>query len=116
MALGAMLAWQGVQLPAVELALTASVIVVGILVALAARVPSPAAAAMVVAAFALFHGHAHGNEMASGSSALAYGAGFLAATALLHAAGIVAGRTVTPRLVRLGGGAVVALGLVLVVA
>jgi urease accessory protein len=115
MALGAVLAWQGVQLPAVELALTASVIVVGILVALAVRVPSPAAAAMV-AAFALFHGHAHGHEMASGSSALAYGAGFLAATALLHAAGIVAGRTVTPRFVRLGGGAVVALGLVLVAA
>jgi urease accessory protein len=114
MALGAVLAWQGVQLPAVELALTASVIVVGILVALAVRVPSPAVAAMV-AAFALFHGHAHGNEMASGS-ALAYGAGFLAATALLHAAGIVAGRTVTPRLVRLVGGAVVALGLVLVAA
>ncbi|MGH7004695.1 MAG: HupE/UreJ family protein, partial [Alphaproteobacteria bacterium] len=37
-----------------------------------------------------FHGHAHGGEMGS-AGVLAYGLGFAAATALLHAAGVALG-------------------------
>ena len=49
----------------------------------------PVAAAMgLVALFAVFHGHAHGTEMPETMSGLAYGAGFVAATAALHALGI----------------------------
>jgi len=40
----------------------------------------------VVAALAVFHGHAHGSEM-GGAGAVAYLGGFASATALLHAAG-----------------------------
>ncbi len=76
---------------------------------------------MVLAAgFAFFHGHAHGSEMPAFTSALGYGAGFLAATAMLHAAGLAfvfgADRLV-PRpgrvAVRVGGGMVAAAGVVL---
>ena len=45
-------------------------------------------AASLVGLFAIFHGHAHGVEMPETISALAYGAGFVCATALLHATGL----------------------------
>jgi urease accessory protein len=53
----------------------------------------------LVAVFAVFHGHAHGAEGAGAGSFAGYAAGFVVATALLHAAGVVLGRT----LERLGG-------------
>jgi urease accessory protein len=63
------------------------VVVLGMLVAL--RVKWPVAAAMaLVGVFAIFHGHAHGEEMPLDAPGAAYAAGFLAATALLHMAGI----------------------------
>ncbi len=46
------------------------------------------AAAVVVGLFAIFHGHAHGTELPVGASGLTYSLGFVAATGLLHAAGI----------------------------
>lgn len=58
-------------------------------VAMAARLPTAAAAA-VVGAFALFHGHAHGGELGS-AGAWQFGIGFMIATALLHLAGIALG-------------------------
>lgn len=87
MALGGVLALAGVGLPGVEIGILASVLALGALVAAAARVPLAAAAA-VVAAFALFHGHAHGTEMPPDASGIAWGLGFSTATALLHAAGV----------------------------
>ena len=45
----------------------------------------------VVAFFAVFHGHAHGTELPAGQSGLLYSVGFVAATGLLHAAGIAVG-------------------------
>lgn len=84
---GGALGMAGVSLPGVEGGILASVLVLGALVAAAAR-PPLAASAGVVALFALFHGHAHGAEMPAASSGAAYGIGFVAATALLHAAGI----------------------------
>jgi urease accessory protein len=45
----------------------------------------------VVGLFALCHGHAHGLEMPTTAAGLSYGAGFVLATALLHATGIGAG-------------------------
>lgn len=80
------LALAGLPLPFVEPAILASVIVLGAVVALALR-PDPRLAMAVVAALALFHGHAHGGEL-GGAVALQFGAGFAVATALLHAAGI----------------------------
>ena len=89
MAAGFALALAGVHLPFVEPAILASVVALGLLVALAVRLPT-ASCALVVAVFALFHGYAHGEEMGAAGAA-AFGAGFALATALLHAAGIALG-------------------------
>lgn len=84
-ALGAL----GVGALGVETGIVLSVLVLGVLVAMAVRLPL-AASVGVVALFALFHGHAHGAEMPAGVSGAAYAAGFAASTALLHGFGVVA--------------------------
>ena len=84
---GAALGMAGVTLPGVEAAIAASVAVLGLLALVNRRVPVAAAMALV-GAFAVFHGHAHGAEMPEGAESLRYGLGFVAATALLHTAGI----------------------------
>ena len=90
MALGGALGIAGVAVPGVEIGIVASVIVLGAIVAL--RVKTPLAIATgLVALFAIFHGHAHGTEMPLDASGAVYAAGFLLATALLHAAGIALG-------------------------
>ncbi len=93
MAAGFLLALSGIPLPFVEPAILASVIGLGLLVGLALRLPVAAGAA-IVAAFALFHGHAHGGELGE-AGASAFGAGFVAATALLHTAGAALGLTIS---------------------
>ena len=87
MALGGWLGAAGITVPHVETGIATSVIVFGL--AVAARLALPVAAtATLVGIFAIFHGHAHGAEMALNASVLNYGAGFMLATALLHGAGI----------------------------
>lgn len=76
----------GIPLVFVEPVILASVIFIGIMVALALPVPALGVAS-VVAFFALFHGYAHGGEMGEAGT-WGYAAGFLAATAMLHAVGI----------------------------
>ena len=83
---GFLLALAGLRLPFVEPVILASIIILGSIVALALK-PAQTGAMAVVAAFALFHGHAHGGEL-GGAQALQFGLGFAVATALLHAAGI----------------------------
>lgn len=87
---GGALGYAGVPLPLVEQAIGASVVVMSLAVAAGVRIPTIAATALV-GAFALFHGHAHGTEGAALASFLPYAAGFVAATALLHLAGIGVG-------------------------
>lgn len=84
--MGALFAAGGLDLPAVEPMIAASVCVLGLLVMTQANLPDAAAAALV-AAFALFHGAAHGHELGA-SLALT---GMVCATALLHAIGIFIG-------------------------
>lgn len=87
MALGGVLGATGVAAPFVETGIALSVIVLGAVVAL--NVKAPVAAAMaLVGLFAVFHGHAHGAEMPETAGGLQYAAGFLLATAALHAAGV----------------------------
>lgn len=90
MAIGGVLGVYGAGLPLVELGIGLSIVVIGAAAALGRNLPVAAAMALV-GFFALFHGHAHGTEMPTDSAGLAYGLGFMAATALLHAAGIGAG-------------------------
>jgi urease accessory protein len=117
MAAGAALAMV-TALPAVELGIVGSLLVLGALVAFSARLPVAVGAA-IVGVFALFHGHAHGTEMPASAAAL-FGLGFVAATALLHGTGVAAGlywrSTASGWLVRAGGAAVAATGLVLLIA
>ncbi len=87
MAAGGAAGLAGLALPFVELGIAASVVALGAALAFAVRAPV-AAAALVVGGFALFHGFAHGAELPAGAGASAYAAGFLLATALLHAAGV----------------------------
>jgi urease accessory protein len=87
MALGGMLGLLGVALPGVEVGIALSALLLGIAV-LAEWRPPLLAAAMIVGAFAVFHGHAHGTELPAGASGLLYSFGFVAATGMLHAVGI----------------------------
>jgi len=116
MAIGGALGMAGVALPYVEIAIAASVVVLGVAVALRIDVPTLAATALV-GAFAIFHGHAHGTEMPATVSGLGYGLGFVAATAALHAVGIGLGLVMTrtgTRVRQVGGAAMALVGLVLV--
>lgn len=90
MALGGLMALLGLPVPAVEVGIALSAIVLGMMV-LAELRPPLAVAAAIVAFFAIFHGHAHGRELPAGTSALLYSLGFVIATGLLHAAGILLG-------------------------
>ena len=119
MAFGGALGVAGLPLPFVEIGIALSVVILGGMVALR-RETSLLAAAGIVGLFAVFHGYAHGAEMPADASGLAYASGFMAATALLHVAGIGLGMaiarlsTVTgPALVRSAGAlaAVAGLGL-----
>ncbi len=90
MTLGGLLGLTHVSLPMVEPAILASVIVLGVAIAVAKELPVYFCAGLV-GLFALFHGYAHGVEMPTTASRVGYGAGFLFSTALLHAAGIALG-------------------------
>jgi urease accessory protein len=116
MAGGGMLGILGVPIPGVEIGIASSAVVLGLMVALAAR-PPLAVAAVLVGAFAIFHGHAHGAELPRGADALAYSLGFVIATGLLHLCGIAFGllaRWPTGRLaVRSAGSAIAIAGLMI---
>lgn len=90
MVFGMALALADIGLPMVQLGIAGSVVMLGVLVGLAARIPS-AAAISLVALFALFHGHAHGTELPETAIPVLYAVGFIAATALLHGVGVGAG-------------------------
>lgn len=93
MAAGGALGLSGIEIPFVEIGIALSVVVLGAVVAFGIK--APLAAAMAVAGlFAIFHGHAHGAEMPEDASGLAYGAGFMLATALLHLAGLGLGMAI----------------------
>jgi urease accessory protein len=108
-------------LPFAEVAIALSVVAFGFTIA--SRIAPPVLAAVaLVGVFALFHGHVHAGEMPANASVLAYGIGFLTATALLHGLGIGLGLVigngdpvVQRRAVRISGFAIglVGTGLVL---
>ncbi len=90
MAVGGLLGILGVTLPFAETAIALSGIALGLLVALRAR-PPLAVAMLLVGAFAIFHGYAHGRELPQAADPLAYAVGFVVATGLLHLCGILIG-------------------------
>jgi len=111
MAFGGVLGILGLPLPAVETGIASSAIVLGAMVALAAR-PPLWIAAVLVGAFAIFHGYAHGKELPDGANAVAFSAGFVIATGLLHLTGVAFGLLThwpAGRLAVRGAGGVIAL-------
>jgi urease accessory protein len=114
MAGGGVIGILGAPLPGVEIGIAASAIVLGLMVALAAR-PPLWVTAVLVGAFAVFHGHAHGGELPPGTDAVAFSVGFVVATGLLHLTGIAFGllaRWPAGRVtVRAAGGAIALAGI-----
>lgn len=105
---GALGHWVGAELPGVEQSILASLMVLGVAVALAVRLPL-AVAAVAVAGFGLVHGLAHGAE--SPADFLPFAAGFVLASVALHGAGLLIGRQALAA--RVLGGATALAGLAL---
>lgn len=93
MVIGGVMGLKGVPVPAVEQGIAASVLALGLMVAMAMRLPT-SVGMVLVAVFAVFHGHAHGAEMPLADDAVGYACGFTLATALLHVVGIGLGSTI----------------------
>lgn len=114
MAVGGAIGISGLPLPGVEVLIAGSAIVLGGCVALAWRAPLWIAG-ILVGAFAIFHGHAHGTELPQAASPIAYAAGFVIATGALHLCGIAFGMLSRypsgERAVRLCGAAIAVVGL-----
>lgn len=102
MGAGAAAGMAGLHLPGLEGGIALTVLLTGVLVAAAVKLPVWAGAALL-GSFAILHGNAHGLELPHASSA----AGYLATSALLLGAGRSIGRL---PLARLAGGAIAVAG------
>ncbi len=112
MAMGGCLGLMGIPLPGVEVGIAFSAVVLGLMVLAEARLKIQLAM-VIVAFFAIFHGHAHGTELPAGQSGLLYSLGFVAATGCLHGMGIAIGlihRWQFGRLALRGAGCIVCAG------
>ena len=114
MAFGGVLGVVGVPLPAVEVGIALSALVLGLLVAMQVRIRLPVAM-FVVGIFALCHGHAHGTEIPDAANPGTFALGFVLGTGLLHTAGILLGLLKEVRggvqALRAGGGGIALGGL-----
>ncbi|MEO7558109.1 MAG: HupE/UreJ family protein [Gammaproteobacteria bacterium] len=106
LALGGGIGMLGWPLPQVELGIVGSVVVFGLLIAGAAKMPLWLSMG-VAGLFALFHGHAHGAEMPQAATPWLYALGFLLTTVILHGLGVIVGTANQyrwpARLLRIGG-------------
>ncbi|MDD5268848.1 MAG: HupE/UreJ family protein [Methylococcales bacterium] len=87
MTVAALVSASGFSLPVLELLIAGSVVLLGLMIVFAVRLPVKLSM-LLVGVFAVFHGYAHGLEMPQASSAIRYGGGFVIATASLHLIGI----------------------------
>jgi len=110
MVAGGSLALNGVGLSLVEPMVLASVLVLGAMLVAGVRPALPAGVGLV-GLLALFHGHAHGSEIAEGASGIAYAAGFALSTAVLHGAGVLLALGTRPAASKALGAAITAGGL-----
>jgi len=114
MAFGGAMGVLGIPLPQVETGIALSAVVLGLMVAMAARLPI-LWAGLIVGVFAIFHGHAHGTELPDAANPFAYALGFVVATGGLHILGILFGMLTHSKegqlAVRTGGAAIAVTGL-----
>ena len=92
MILGGIMGLCGVHLAIVETGILASIVLLGTALGMAWK-PTLPIAALFVGAAGLFHGYAHGSEMASGLIPAVFFVGMVAATSLLHGLGVAGGLT-----------------------
>jgi urease accessory protein len=113
MAFGGVVGMTGLYLPHVEIGIALSVLALGLAIAFAWR-PFEWVALLLIAAFVLFHGYAHGVELPAAEDPAAYSAGFVIATGLIHVAGIgiglATGRIFNGGMSRAFGAAIAAFG------
>ena len=112
MAFGGMLGLMGIALPGIEIGIAASAIVLGALILGETKMPL-LGALLLVAIFAIFHGHAHGTELEPGQNAMLYSLGVVICTGTLHGVGIGMGlvpRWQVGRLALRGAGSLVMAG------
>jgi urease accessory protein len=106
MVFGGALGMSGVALPFTETVIILSVLILGLMISFAVRVPT-AIGMLLVGVFALFHGHSHGTELLQTASEAAYALGFVLSTAALHLTGIISGYSLShflsQRSIRIGG-------------
>jgi len=118
MVIGGVLGFAGVSLPFAETGIIVSVIVLGTLISGAFKF-TMAVSIGVVGLFAVFHGYAHGAEIAHGAGLITYSIGFVLATAALHIMGMLVGIGIQKRsfdkIVRLTGAAIALGGVYLAV-
>lgn len=115
LAAGTSVATQWQTMPLVETGIAATVLALGLLIALSMQLPIALSVA-VTALFGLMHGYAHGLELPASAAPAAYALGFLAATASLHLAGVVTGIATRKRYAlpaRMLGAAITASGIYL---
>ena len=106
---GGLLGMTGIVIPYAETGIIMSLLVLGLLVAAAVRLPL-ALISVLVGSFALFHGYAHGAEISPGDSAFAYFSGFVLASVFLNLSGFAFGMLVRIYMQRLAGAAVAMAG------
>lgn len=115
---GALLGIGGVQFPATEQMIAASVLVLGLLVATRIHLPIWAGATLV-GAFALFHGAAHGAELPATAMTYWFIGGFMLSTIVLHLCGMALGLALRDRsawISRIAGAAIGLYGVALLAA
>lgn len=111
MLLGALSGVAGLSIPGLETGIAATVVLIGVLIAMAARLPI-AAGASLIAVFAVLHGNAHGHELPLAGSAF----GFLAASGVLTMVGRWFGRVAETGMVRITGAGIAATGVLMMAA
>ena len=111
---GCLAGFAGLQVPAVEPMIAASVLLLGLLVMVQQKMAVGAAAGLA-GVFAFFHGAAHGYELFEDAAPAAIAAvlGMAAGSALLHIAGMVVGHQLMQRytvIAKVAGGLTATLG------
>jgi urease accessory protein len=90
MVAGGVAGMAGMPLPGIEIGIALSILALGLAIAFAWR-PMEWVALVLIAFFALCHGHAHGAELPLAADPADYAIGFVLATGLIHLAGIGVG-------------------------
>lgn len=114
MLFGGIVGLLALPIPFVEFGIAASVLLLGLALAIDRKLPQWLVMAFV-ATFAIFHGHAHGVEMPQLAEPALYVLGFICGTSAIHIVGVILGIAMQDkdprnRVVRSSGGVIALVG------